>query len=89
MTMKDLLRWDGRCSIEEYENGVKEHNRFMRNLKKWSFKAYDEKDSMSVFAEDEHDDPRYIKHLEEFQKAMVKVDEYQTKAKAKAKELWG
>lgn len=80
MTLSEFLAWNGKGGakgLEEYKKLLTKKHWLTGRWAGQQAKAFDAMDSMSVFSEDEHDDPQYIRYKREHDDAVEKVIRYQ------------
>lgn len=80
MTLSEFLAFNGNGGakgLEEYKRLLTKYHWLNSRIFGRHMAMYDAKDSMSVFSEEEHDDPQYLKYLHEYQQSSDKAQKYQ------------
>ena len=81
MTLAEFLAWNGKGGskgLEEYKKLLTRKHWLTGRLAGQSEKMLDAQDSISVFDESEHDDPQFIKYVNQYHEALEKSKKYLT-----------
>lgn len=80
MTLAEFLAFNGKGGakgLEEYKRLTTRKHWLIGRMSGQYMRMLDEQDSMSVFGEDEHDDPLYLKYQQRHLQSMVKAQRYE------------
>ena len=79
MTLAEFFAWNGKGGakgLEEYKKLLTRMHWLSGRLGGQRLKLYEAMDSMSVFSEDEHDDPLYLKYQKKHDECQMKINRY-------------